>query len=153
MIEMLENGVVDIAMTVSDALLVAISKGRKVALNGVYATSPLVWAVATHPKYKELGDSPEALSKFFSDLVANSEQKQARAGISRLGSGSQSMACYLAMLQGFNHQKDLSFHVANNIHGLLEGIQRDSFDFFLWETFTTKPYFDRGDLHKVSLII
>jgi hypothetical protein len=32
------------------------------------------------------------------------------------------------------------------------GIQDGSFDAFLWETFTTKPSFDKGEVKKVKSI-
>lgn len=30
------------------------------------------------------------------------------------------------------------------------GILNETFDVFLWETFTTKPWFDTNDLRKVN---
>lgn len=35
------------------------------------------------------------------------------------------------------------------IDGYLQGVLRGDFDAFMWETFTTKPWFDSGELHKV----
>ena len=71
-------------------------------------------------------------------------------GISRLGSGSHTMGFYLAQLIGIPYD-NLSFIVANNFAGLREGIRTGVFDIFLWERFTTKPYFDSGELHMVRV--
>jgi len=139
MIDMLEKNEVDIALTVCDALLVARSKGRKIQLSGTWVESPLVWAVAAHPQYATLS---------VKQLVQ--KQGKLRVGISRLGSGSHTMANYLAMLHDIDSSL-LDFHIANNIQGLREGIKNETFDIFLWETFTTKVYFDSGELVKVLI--
>jgi hypothetical protein len=141
MIDMLEKEEVDVAITVADALIVARNKSKHIQLIGTWVESPLTWAVASSPKYtnmtvKELVDANGKL----------------RVGISRLGSGSHTMANYLAMLHDIDASL-LEFHVANNITGLREGIKNDLFDVFLWETFTTKVYFDSGELIKVGFII
>ncbi|RYG66822.1 hypothetical protein EON64_08850, partial [archaeon] len=45
MIEMLERNEADVAVAVTDALLVANRQGRQVQVAGVYVHSPLTWAV------------------------------------------------------------------------------------------------------------
>lgn len=138
MIDMLEKEEVDVAITVADALIVARNKSKHIQLIGTWVESPLTWAVASSPKNVDLT---------VKDLVeANGKL---RVGISRLGSGSHTMANYLAMLHNIDASL-LEFHIANNITGLREGIAKHTFDIFLWETFTTKIYFDSGELVKVS---
>lgn len=142
MIQMLESGEVDVALTVSDALMVGVASGRAVRLVGTFVESPLVWAVATSPAHHAAGLTLEGLAA----------QKKAsttgfRFGVSRLGSGSHTMAHYASSLHGID---DPTFVVANNIAGLAAGAQREDFDAFLWETFTTKPLFDSGELHKLD---
>ena len=44
----------------------------------------------------------------------------------------------------------MSFIQANDIDGLLSGINKKSFDYFLWEKFTTKPYVDSALVEKVN---
>jgi ABC-type nitrate/sulfonate/bicarbonate transport system substrate-binding protein len=136
MIDALEQGSVDLCLTVTDGLIAAKSKGRKVELVGSYVESSLIWAVAGSGKLKSLTDL-ETLERV-------------RVGVSRMGSGSYTMAQYLA-LQLKRSPQTLDFVVANNFKGLREGIQADRFDFFMWETFTTKPYFLSGELYHVCI--
>jgi hypothetical protein len=140
MIDMLVRGDTDVALAVTDALLVANRNKRQVQLAGVYCTSPLIWAAAAHPSSKFF-DLKEFIT---SKLEAH---KSLRIGVSRLGSGSHTMACYMAMQHGLA-TSDLSFHVANTFQGLRDGVKNDSFDVFLWETFTTKPFFDSLTIAK-----
>ena len=44
------------------------------------------------------------------------------------------------------HVLDDLFKPYNNI---IAGVADKNIDAFLWETFTTKPFFDSGELHKV----
>lgn len=166
MIDMLEKNEVDVALTVSDALLVAIAKGRKVKLSGTFVPSPLIWAISTSPENSSIQNIQE--------LLENKRRVNPEAGldvgISRLGSGSQTMAYYMNDRNTLD--ASLNFTVANNFEGLkngkfdccsaesqmgwsdvfLVGVQQNQFDLFLWETFTTKPFFDTHQLHKVSIL-
>ena len=130
-----------IALCVTDAFIAGKAKGRKVSLCGVYTTSPLCWAVAT--------------SGTNSSLSTIDDLKQlpcCNIGISRLGSGSHSMAYYLGLKHDIPTEQ-IEFKVANNFQGLCDGVKQEAFDIFLWETFTTKPWFDNGELKKVSIIL
>lgn len=141
MLDMLESREADVALTVTDAYMVANSKRRPVQLAGTFVSSPLVWAIAASPFLHES-------IRTMSDLVEHKRGEPLRVGVSRLGSGSQTMAIYMAMLHGI--QCPLTFHIANNITGLTAGIKNGDFDVFLWEIFTTKPLFDSGDLRYVG---
>ena len=70
-------------------------------------------------------------------------------GVSRLGSGSHTMSFYMGLLHGFDPKK-LQFIVANNFKQLRQGVSDATFDAFLWETFTTQPYFSSGELRKIG---
>ena len=135
MITKLENGEVDLALTVSDALIVGVASGRRVQLVGTYVDSPLVWAVAVNTT-SPCHSLDELMTK-----------EQLKFGVSRMGSGSHTMAQYVCALHGKSLDK-VSFVVANNLDGLKKGVQNGDFDAFLWETFTTKPLFDAGELMK-----
>lgn len=43
-----------------------------------------------------------------------------------------------------------NFKVQGGFESLMAGVQSGSTDIFLWEVFTTKPWFDSGDLKYVS---
>ena len=148
MIEMLEKGEADIALTVADATIVARNNHRQIQIAGCWVPSPLVWAIATTPNNSRYRDM-----KQFWDHQQNSGVNHLRVGISRPGSGSQTMASYMAMLNDIkvsSTASNLCFSAANNFVGLRNGVNNDGFDLFLWETFTTKPFFDSGELYKVT---
>lgn len=148
MLTMLETGEADIAMTVSDAFIVANAKGRPVELVGTWVSSPLIWAVAASPA---LPASVTTVASLYAhrQRVTGEASPKLRVGISRPGSGSQTMASYMAMTRGLLGV-ELDFVVAHDFVGLKKGIADDLFDVFLWETFTTKPDFDANVLRKVS---
>lgn len=116
-----------------DALIVAISNGASVQLVGTYVDSPLVWSI--------LGTTT------LDSIRASSED--IRVGVSRLGSGSHTMAYYLAYKQGWNVNR-LKFVVANTFDGLKKGITNHDFDIFLWEHFTTKPSVTSGEIKEIG---
>ena len=72
-----------------------------------------------------------------------------RVGVSRLGSGSHTMAHYLANREGWNHGR-LEFVPVQNIDGLKNGLKNKDFDFFMWEHFTTKPLVESGEIGHVG---
>ena len=135
MITKLENGEVDLALTVSDALIVGIASGRRVQLVGTFVDSPLVWAVAGN------------ITSPYHSLAELMTKESLKFGVSRIGSGSHTMAQYACALHG-KSLDTVSFVIANNLDGLKKGVQNELFDAFLWETFTTKPLFDAGELLK-----
>ncbi len=149
---LLECGEADIAMTVSDAFIVANAESRNVELVGTWVSSPLVWVVvAASPLLpRDVLTVPDLL-KHRQTITGNPHCKL-RVGISRPGSGSQTMATYMAMLHRLDYVHGLEFVVANNFDGLKKGIESDEFDLFLWETFTTQPDFDSDVLRKVISI-
>lgn len=148
MLTMLETGEADIAMTVSDAFIVANAKGRPVELVGTWVSSPLIWAVAASPA---LPASVTTVAGLYAhrQRVTGEASPKLRVGISRPGSGSQTMASYMAMTRGLLGV-ELDFVVAHDFVGLKKGIADDLFDVFLWETFTTKPDFDANVLRKID---
>ena len=138
MLDLLETGELDVALTVTDGFIAGRAKGRKVELLGTYVSSPLIWAVAGSVTSPIL--SLDNLRNCTSNI---------RVGISRLGSGSHTMAQYMSsQLLGIPVEK-LSFVVANNFDGLCRGVTEGLFDIFMWETFTTQPSFANRTLHKV----
>jgi len=159
MLDLLESGEVDVAFTVTDALFAGKANGRKVRLVGTFVDSPLVWAVACSGRSAQAG----AL-KTLTDLSQSALKRKCRFGISRLGSGSHTMATYARRHyievaggedgEGESRQEGdgaaVEFVVANNFQGLREGAHNGDFDVFMWETFTTKPFFDSSELRKVG---
>ena len=135
LLDQLEKNDVNCAITVTDAMIVGNSNGRKVKLAGTYVSSPLTWALVGRPNSSSITTSPVL-----------------RYGISRKGSGSHTMAYYSSMLDKVKDKSSLSFHVANNFSGLRQGLLNNDFDGFLWEIFTTKPFIDKGELGLIKLV-
>lgn len=117
MIDMLENSFTDIASTVTDALITSVGKGRKVRMCGVFVDSPLRWAICAHPRNDQLKNVND-LQKYVA------ETGNLKVGISRLGSGSHTMAFVLANDLKFQPNPSLSplnFLIADNFTGLRNG--------------------------------
>lgn len=137
LISRLTNDEIDVAIALTDPLISGIAKGSKAyKLVGSYVTTPLNWAVSTgvNSSYKVLGDL-----------------QNTKLGISRLGSGSQTMAYVMALQQGWPTEK-LEFQVNNDIHGLVKSVNDGSTSAFMWEWFTTKPWVDSGEVRFIGSV-
>lgn len=147
MIQLLDKGEIDIAFTVTDALFAAKSSGKNVKLIGTYIKSPLHWGAFTAGK--KFINANENLKEFknFENCIKDSK----KIGISRIGSGSHTMAHYTSKLYG-KDPKSIEVIVANNIDGLKNGVNDGTFDYFFWETFTTKPLVDKGELYEIGIV-
>ena len=142
MLSLLESGEVDLAVTVTDGFIAGRASGRNVQLHGTYVKSPLVWAIAAAGASQQVD---------LESLKATLGGNKLRIGISRIGSGSYTMGIYAASLIGLQ-TSDVEFVVANNLLGLKEGVNAGDFDVFLWESFTTKPSFDRGEVKRIGAV-
>ena len=152
MLDLLESREVDVALTVTDGFIAGKAAGRRVNLAGVFVESPLIWAVAVSAQ----APSGVALNQL-ADLIPSKKlgalPNKCRFGISRLGSGSHTMAIYTGKHLLNLDRSSLEFVVTNNINGLRDGVHTDKFDAFMWETFTTKPLFDAGELKKLGEVV
>lgn len=111
MLDKLESGEIDVALTVTDGFIVGKANGRRVKMIGTFVKSPLVWAVAGCPKAKLTS---------FDMLHPDKLGKDCTFGVSRMGSGSHTMAFYAAKLYGINANA-VKFKTANNFEGLKNG--------------------------------
>ncbi|KAL1674217.1 hypothetical protein EV122DRAFT_221087 [Schizophyllum commune] len=137
LISRLTNDEIDVAIALTDPLISGIAKGSQAyKLVGSYVSTPLNWAVITGK------DTPY---KTISDL------KGTTLGISRPGSGSQTMAYVMALQQGWPTD-DLKFQVNNDIHNLVASVNDGSTSAFMWEWFTTKPWLDRGEVRFIGSV-
>ncbi|KIK10191.1 hypothetical protein K443DRAFT_81656 [Laccaria amethystina LaAM-08-1] len=137
LISRLTNDEIDIAIALTDPLISGIAKGSQVyKLVGSFVSTPLNWAVITGIKSK------------FQDI---SELKGTTLGISRHGSGSQTMAYVMALQQGWP-TGDLKFQVNNDIRGLIDSVNDNSTSAFMWEWFTTKPFVDAGEVRFIGSV-
>ncbi|KAJ3113844.1 hypothetical protein HDU96_002841 [Phlyctochytrium bullatum] len=77
--------------------------------------------------------------------------RNTRLGISRFGSGSHIIPFVVAWQRGWGTATTpFTFVELKDIKGLCEGVESGTVDAFLWERFTTKPYYDAGRLHHYA---
>jgi len=137
LISRLTNDEIDVAIALTDPLISGIAKGSQAyKLVGSFVTTPLNWAVSTgiDSKYQSISDL-----------------QNTTLGISRLGSGSQTMAYVMALQQGWPTDK-LDFKVNNDIHGLVKSVNDGSTSAFMWEWFTTKPWVDSREVRFIGSV-
>ncbi|KAJ7067058.1 periplasmic binding protein-like II [Mycena amicta] len=137
LITRLNNDEIDIAIALTDPLIAGIAKGsQSYKLCGSYVSTPLNWAVITGKDTK------------FNSIA---DLKGTTIGISRLGSGSQTMAYVMALQQGWPTD-DLKFKINNDIRGLIDSVNDGSTSAFMWEWFTTKPFVDAGEARFIGSV-
>jgi len=128
---------IDIAIGLTDPFIAGIAKGSSAyKLVGTYVTSPLNWAVITgkESKYGSIRDL-----------------KGTVMGVSRIGSGSWTMASIMALQQGWDNES-LDFKVNNDIAGLISSVNDGTTSAFMWEWFTTKPFVDDGKARFIGSV-
>ncbi len=104
-----------------------------------YTLSPLRWALSTGPHRDDINSVEDLKGK--------------KVGISRFGSGSHIMACVLAHNNGWVDEASLKFVEVGPFASLREAVNGGDADFFMWEHFTTKKYFDDGSLKRLGEIV
>lgn len=125
-------------------------KLRGYRIIGQYVQSSLRWAIVTGRNRDDINGVAD---------LANHR----KVGVSRLGSGSHIMASVLAQQEGWSvsasaqPSKTLDFVPLGPLADLIKGVSsgdQPAADFFMWEQFTTKPYFDPPDspLKKIGEI-
>ncbi|KAF9267884.1 periplasmic binding protein-like II [Marasmius fiardii PR-910] len=137
LISRLTNDEIDVAIALTDPLISGIANGSKAyKLVGSYVSTPLKWAVIT-------GKATQ-----YNDI---SDLKDTTIGISRIGSGSQTMAYVMALQQGWRPQ-DIKFRVNNDVRGLITSVNEGTTSAFMWEWFTTKPFLDAGEVKFIGSV-
>jgi ABC-type nitrate/sulfonate/bicarbonate transport system substrate-binding protein len=111
-------------------------------LVGTYVDTPLCWAISTG------ANRP--------DITSVDSLKGGKIGVSRIGSGSYVMGFVLADHHGWLPPAPTSTSprapqpfsatvVLNNFENL-----RNAADFFMWEHFTSKKFYDSGEIRRVA---
>ncbi|KAJ3881045.1 hypothetical protein F5051DRAFT_398263 [Lentinula edodes] len=137
LISRLTKDEIDVAIALTDPLISGIANGSEAyKLVGSYVTTPLNWAVITgkDSKYEKISDLKDSI-----------------IGISRLGSGSQTMAYVMGFQQGWPSES-MNFQVNNDIRGLIDSVNDHSTAAFMWEWFTTKPWLDSGEVRFIGSV-
>ncbi|KAK5953452.1 hypothetical protein OHC33_005396 [Knufia fluminis] len=147
MITSLRSDEIDVGIGLTEGWVAGLmnAQGQKekgYSIVGSWVQNPLRWAIVTGRNRDDIDD--------VEDL-----KQHRRVGVSRMGSGSHVMAFVLADQKGWLRQgKDtksegLVINPLGPFKDLRDGVtgaggQGATADFFMWEHFTTKPYFD-GD--------
>ena len=80
--------------------------------------------------------------------------KDSVVGVSRIGSGSYVMSYVLADQQGWLASPEKSpyrkFHVLQTFDRLRAAVNAGAADFFMWEHFTSKRYYDTGEIRRLG---
>jgi hypothetical protein len=140
MISSLKNDEIDIVVGLTEAFVRGICNGdEEYNLVGTYVESPLCWSITTGIQRDDL-QSIEDLKK-----PGNN-----RIGVSRIGSGSYVMSFILGLQEKFPHSFD--FQVLNNFKNLRQSVNTGDCDAFMWEYFTTKKYYDSGEVKRIGEI-
>ncbi|KAK3377429.1 hypothetical protein B0H63DRAFT_495431 [Podospora didyma] len=156
MITALRAGEIDIGIGLTEGWIAGLGKdtadigdgGYKIV--GTYVETPLCWAISTGAKRPEI-TSVDSL-------------KGGKIGVSRIGSGSYVMGYVLADQRGWlvpttevgtaseSASPFSEFVVLNTFENLRKAVNAGDADFFMWEHFTSKRYYDSGEIRRVGEI-
>lgn len=134
MCQALREDKLDLAVALTEGLLMDIARHDRIALVAPYVLSPLRWGIHVP------SDSPDQTPADLADAVF---------AISRHGSGSHLMALLWAREQGWD-PRTMGFAVAGGLEGLEACLKANRAQAFLWEVFTTLPRVRAGSLRKLA---
>ncbi|PNP84659.1 hypothetical protein FNYG_02288 [Fusarium nygamai] len=148
MVTAIRAGEIDVAVGLTEGWIAGLGKegvegDGGYRLVGTYVETPLCWAISTGAKRPEI-TSVDSL-------------KGGKIGVSRIGSGSYVMGFVLADQQGWltpgAAEKPYSDTVVlNNFENLRNAVNSGEADFFMWEHFTSKKFYDSGEIRRVGEI-
>jgi len=144
MITSLRAGEIDVGIGLTEGWVAGLGKsglegdgGYRIV--GTYVESPLCWAISTGAKRP---------------INSVSDLKNGKIGISRFGSGSYVIGFVLADSQGWLVPGTPPFEniPLQTFDKLRAAVNDGTADFFMWEHFTSKRYYDNGEIKKVGEI-
>ncbi|KAI0531552.1 hypothetical protein GGR58DRAFT_493275 [Xylaria digitata] len=146
MITAIRAGEIDIGIGLTEGWVAGLGKedtpgdgGYRIV--GTYVETPLCWAISTGAKRPE--------------ITSLDSLKGSKIGISRLGSGSQVMGYVLADKEGWLSPSTApysDFIILQNFANLRNAVNDGTADFFMWEHFTSKRYYDSGEIRRIGEI-
>jgi ABC-type nitrate/sulfonate/bicarbonate transport system substrate-binding protein len=143
MIQSLQSSEIDIGIGLTEAWVAGLAKGKDKAgykIVGEYVSSPLCWAISTGTKR---------------DINTVDQLKGGKIGVSRIGSGSYVMSFVLADSLGWLDKSGgspFSFTPLSTFENLRKGVNDGTVDAFMWEHFTSKRYYDNGEIKRIGEI-
>lgn len=142
-----ESDGIDVAIGLTEGFVADLGKSKAAGkeagfgLIGTYVESPLCWAISTGAKR--------------SDVTQVSDLDGKRVGVSRIGSGSYVMSYVLADQHGWlssSNPKPFEHVVLGDHKALRDGVNDKKAEFYMWEHFTTKKFWDSGELKRIGEI-
>ncbi|GAB1313753.1 Periplasmic binding protein-like II [Madurella fahalii] len=156
MVTALRGGEIDVGIGLTEGWVAGLGKAQGsegdggYRLVGTYVETPLCWAISTGADRAEIR-TVDSLNG-------------AKIGVSRIGSGSYVMGYVLAdecswlfptAGVGTDSEQESpysEFVVLNTFENLRKAVNSGEADFFMWEYFTSKRYYDSGEIRKVGEI-
>jgi ABC-type nitrate/sulfonate/bicarbonate transport system substrate-binding protein len=145
MVTALQAGEIDIGVGLTEGWIAALGKAQAAKQDagfrvvGTYVETPLCWAISTGAKR---------------DLTGIPDLKDHKVGVSRIGSGSYVMSFVLADQQGWldtsSDSPPFPVEVLNTFANLRDAVNNSTADFFMWEHFTSKRYYDNGEIKRIG---
>lgn len=146
MVTSLRSGEIDVGIGLTEGWIAGLSKEELEGdggyrLVGTYVETPLCWAISTGTQRS---------------LSSVADLKGGKCGVSRIGSGSFVMAYVLALEQGWFHEdssgQPFEFTPLQTFERLRKSVNDGTVDYFMWEYFTSKKYYDNGEIKKIGEI-
>ena len=128
----LRQGEIDVALALTEGLVLDLHRGNPSKLIGTYVASPLTWGAHVRQS---------------SPLQSMADVDGATFGVSRMGSGSHLMACVDAHARG---RKAPTLEIVGSLDGARVALRDGLADVFLWEKFTTKFLVDANEWRRIG---
>ncbi|KAF1972133.1 periplasmic binding protein-like II [Bimuria novae-zelandiae CBS 107.79] len=146
MVTALQDDEIDVGVGLTEGWIAALGNAQQAQkdagfrLVGTYVETPLCWAISTGAARDELRSVQDLKGK--------------KVGVSRIGSGSYVMSFVLADQQGWLDAQasgpPFPVEPLNTFANLREGVNNGTADFFMWEHFTSKRYYDNGEIKRIG---
>ncbi|KAG9250941.1 uncharacterized protein F5Z01DRAFT_337672 [Emericellopsis atlantica] len=148
MVTAIRAGEIDIGIGLTEGWIAGLGKegvegDGGYRLVGTYVNTPLCWAISTGKERPEITSVQSLAGK--------------KIGVSRIGSGSYVMGYVLADQQGWlasggGKEPYADTVILNNFEKLRAAVNAGEADFFMWEHFTSKKFYDAGEIRRVGEI-
>ncbi|MFM7233074.1 MAG: ABC transporter substrate-binding protein [Flavobacteriales bacterium] len=134
MTKALNDGLLDVAILLTEGFIAAASDGLRAKIGKIYIDTPLVWGI--------YADAQSNLEKITS-------HQNRRIAISRYGSGSHLMPMIHASERG-EQLTENQFEVVNSLYGGVQALTTSNAELFYWEKFMTRPHVRSGAVKLVG---
>jgi ABC-type nitrate/sulfonate/bicarbonate transport system substrate-binding protein len=147
MIQSLQAKEIDVGIGLTEGWVAGLGKLKDTTIDklpyrivGTYVETPLCWAISSGSDRPDIKD------------VADLEGK--KIGVSRIGSGSYVMGFVLADQHGWLKAGETPFEnvVLDTFKNLRDAVNSGKADFFMWEHFTSKRYYDNKEIRRIGEI-